>query len=160
MLSKSVTEDWGLISDDEAEELIKRLHMIGADAFMDEIQAKQLDMRAVGTAMGIDPGYEGATDENYKLVLRGVLPYILTKRRKLLRYNTIDDAAKLVSRSKKILVITGAGISTSLGIPDFRSKDTGFYAKLQALGMFDPTEVFDIHAFDQDPRYVLSIRKP
>lgn len=49
------------------------------------------------------------------------------------------------------MVITGAGISTSLGIPDFRSKNTGFYSRLLDMGYDDPEQVFDIHEFDRDP---------
>ena len=74
------------------------------------------------------------------------------KRRKLLQYNTIDDAAALLRRSHNVLVITGAGISTSLGIPDFRSKETGFYSKLLDRGINEPEEVFDIEEFDDNPR--------
>ncbi|EGP92083.1 uncharacterized protein MYCGRDRAFT_98741 [Zymoseptoria tritici IPO323] len=73
------------------------------------------------------------------------------KRKKLPQYNTIDDVAALIQRSNKIMVITGAGISTSLGIPDFRSKHTGFYSKLADIGYSEPEEVFDIHNFDEDP---------
>lgn len=50
-------------------------------------------------------------------------------------------------------------ISTSLGIPDFRSKDTGLYSKLEHLGLSDPQEVFDIHVFREDPRIFFSIAK-
>lgn len=52
-----------------------------------------------------------------------------------------------------------AQISTSLGIPDFRSKDTGLYSKLAHLGLSDPQEVFDIHVFREDPSIFFSIAK-
>jgi NAD-dependent SIR2 family protein deacetylase len=50
-------------------------------------------------------------------------------------------------------------ISTSLGIPDFRSKDTGLYSKLEHLGLSDPQEVFDINVFQEDPSIFFSIAK-
>lgn len=75
----------------------------------------------------------------------------LNKRLRLPQYKTIDDAAKLLQERKNIMVITGAGISTSLGIPDFRSKNTGFYSKLLDMGYSEPEQVFDIQNFDEDP---------
>jgi NAD-dependent deacetylase sirtuin 1 len=42
------------------------------------------------------------------------------KRKKLPNVNTIDDISKLIMESKNIVVITGAGVSVSCGIPDFR----------------------------------------
>lgn len=42
-----------------------------------------------------------------------------------------DHVGKLqefISKSKKILVLTGAGISTESGIPDYRSEGVGLYA--------------------------------
>jgi NAD-dependent histone deacetylase SIR2 len=81
----------------------------------------------------------------------------LKKRQKLSQFKTIDDAAKLINASKNVLVITGAGISTSLGIPDFRSKSTGFYTKLQAMGYEEPEEVFDLSTFDDNPSTFYSL---
>jgi len=46
---------------------------------------------------------------------------------------------------------TGAGISTSAGIPDFRSPDTGLYANLARLDLPYAEAVFDISYFRKNP---------
>ena len=53
------------------------------------------------------------------------------------------------------MVITGAGISTSLGIL-IRSSQ-GFYSMIQHLGLSDPQEVFDLDLFLNDPNIFYSI---
>lgn len=52
--------------------------------------------------------------------------------------------AELVRRRQPCVVLTGAGISTESGIPDFRSA-TGIWAK------YDPMEYASIGAFRRDP---------
>jgi len=50
--------------------------------------------------------------------------------------NTFDKIIKLIKTSKKTIVLTGAGISTESGLPDFRSKD-GFWTKNKPIQFQD-----------------------
>ena len=40
--------------------------------------------------------------------------------------------------AKKILILTGAGISVKSGIPDFRSPGTGLYDNIKKYGLSNP----------------------
>ncbi|XP_062376068.1 NAD-dependent protein deacetylase sirtuin-1 isoform X2 [Sardina pilchardus] len=75
------------------------------------------------------------------------------KRKKRKDINTLDDVVRLLQESKKVLVLTGAGVSVSCGIPDFRSRD-GIYARLAIdfPDLPDPQAMFDIEYFRRDPR--------
>lgn len=55
-------------------------------------------------------------------------------------------------RAKKIITMAGAGISTSAGIPDFRTPGTGLYDNLQKYNLPEPTAVFDIRFFRHNPQ--------
>ncbi|NVM53594.1 MAG: NAD-dependent deacylase [Candidatus Helarchaeota archaeon] len=57
----------------------------------------------------------------------------------------IEKAAKLIIESKYAIVLTGAGISTESGIPDFRSPGTGLWTKV------DPYEFGTATSFSQNP---------
>ena len=61
--------------------------------------------------------------------------------------------AELIRRRQPCVVLSGAGVSTESGIPDFRSP-TGLWAT------FDPLEYGSIDAFRRDPRKVWSFYKP
>ncbi|XP_003738863.1 NAD-dependent protein deacetylase sirtuin-1 [Galendromus occidentalis] len=67
--------------------------------------------------------------------------------------STLDDALHLLTTCRKIIVLTGAGVSVSCGIPDFRSSN-GIYARLRRdfPSLPDPQAMFDMTFFRQDPR--------
>ena len=75
------------------------------------------------------------------------------KRSKLPHINTLHDAATLLKSCRNIVIVTGAGISVSCGIPDFRSKD-GIYARLQVdyPDLPNPQAMFDIQYFSVNPK--------
>lgn len=47
--------------------------------------------------------------------------------------------------------MAGAGISCSAGIPDFRTKGTGLYSKLEKYGLPHPEAIFELDFFRNNP---------
>lgn len=75
------------------------------------------------------------------------------RRLELKSVHSIDHVVDLLRVSKNVIVLTGAGVSVSCGIPDFRSSD-GIYSKLakEYPNLPDPQSMFDIQFFNEDPR--------
>lgn len=67
---------------------------------------------------------------------------------------TVDRIANFVKDNPngKIIFMVGAGISTSCGIPDFRSPKTGLYHNLSKLNLPFAEAVFDIDFFKENPK--------
>lgn len=60
---------------------------------------------------------------------------------------------------KKIAFLTGAGTSTSAGIPDFRSPNGLFKQLQEKYNLSSPSEFFDIDTFYKNPEYFYEFSK-
>lgn len=66
----------------------------------------------------------------------------------------IEDAAELLRKAKRIVVLTGAGISSPSGIPDFRSEGSGLWAR------DEPMEVASLSTFRTSPERFFNWFRP
>lgn len=63
-------------------------------------------------------------------------------------------AARWLAEAQQAVALTGAGLSTPSGIPDFRSHDTGLWEN------YDPMEIATFHAFRHHPDRFFSWIRP
>ena len=66
----------------------------------------------------------------------------------------LEDAAELFRNAKRVVVLTGAGISTPSGIPDFRSEGTGLWSR------DEPMEVASLSTFRTHPERFFNWFRP
>ncbi|MDC7222544.1 MAG: silent information regulator protein Sir2, partial [Spirochaetales bacterium] len=64
-----------------------------------------------------------------------------------------------IDKAKKIIVFTGAGVSTNSGLPDFRGEG-GLYERVtEKYGLPYGEAIFDIGYFDRDPHPFFDLSK-
>ncbi|KAF9917651.1 NAD-dependent histone deacetylase sir2 [Linnemannia zychae] len=83
---------------------------------------------------------------------------VALRRKRLTNINTLEQVVELLKTSKRIMVLTGAGVSVSCGIPDFRSPN-GIYSRLQEFKLRNPQQMFDLSFFKRRPEIFYSFAK-
>lgn len=94
----------------------------------------------------VDPSEMGLVD---------LMKYLETKEppKQILSSVDLEGIVKLIKDKKATQIITmaGAGISTSAGIPDFRSPETGLYHNLEKYDLPNPQAIFTLDYFMMNP---------
>ncbi|KAF8513003.1 SIR2-domain-containing protein, partial [Hysterangium stoloniferum] len=147
-----------LWTDDNVRAMIVDVQEKGVDWWLNEYVARRgVSPRKLLLAFGLifvrnlnmpEPDF----DKTFK-ILKMTLMRIVRRRERLTKYNTIQDVVNLLQKSQRIMVLSGAGISVSSGIPDFRSKN-GLYQMLKSThehDLDDPQQMFDLEFFKQNP---------
>ncbi|KAJ2513278.1 NAD-dependent histone deacetylase sir2, partial [Coemansia sp. RSA 2049] len=146
---------------EEKEVIRNEAHTLGLCAFIEHyIMERQVSVRALLEVFVDAPVLELPIPDIQLLpLLRHQLVRFFRNRPKLPYVNTVDDVVGLLMKSKRIMVLTGAGVSVSCGIPDFRSP-TGIYTRLnEEFGLDDPQQMFDIECFREMPELFYSFAK-
>ncbi|KAJ8925862.1 hypothetical protein NQ315_009714 [Exocentrus adspersus] len=84
-----------------------------------------------------------------------------TEKVKVLDEVTVDGIINYIKNKncKNIITMAGAGISTSAGIPDFRSPGTGLYHNLKKYNLPNPQAIFELDFFQDNPRPFFELAK-
>ncbi|TYZ61994.1 hypothetical protein PybrP1_010902 [[Pythium] brassicae (nom. inval.)] len=105
-----------------------------------------LDVLGLGVSDGLAVDDDELWEAMFSMGIRLIQPAI-PSRQKLEHVNTLQDVADLLRAAKKVVILAGAGISVSCGIPDFRSEN-GIYSCM-----------FDIEFFRTNPRPFFAFAK-
>ncbi|KAG9017944.1 NAD-dependent histone deacetylase sir2 [Tulasnella sp. 427] len=160
--AEDYSEALQMFPDEEVERMINHLKEEGMVAWLREyVIHRAVPIRQLLLGLGVlltQPPKADIDDMTLLPLLKVCLTRILRRRERLPQYNTVDDVLSLLRTSKRIIILTGAGISVSCGIPDFRSAN-GLYATLNREGKYeldDPQQMFDIHYFKEHPEVFYS----
>mmetsp|Transcript_5114 Transcript_5114/g.7123 ORF Transcript_5114/g.7123 Transcript_5114/m.7123 type:complete len:323 (-) Transcript_5114:141-1109(-) len=97
------------------------------DGLADQVEKLDLKENDEGKTPELHPDVEGASDE-------------------------LKRVAKWIQSANNVVVLSGAGVSVSAGIPDFRTPGTGLYDNLQAYNLPFPEAVFDLGFYQSNPQ--------
>lgn len=161
-ISPDDTRERVSVSSEFSQEVVEFLVMSGTLLFISKyVLPGEHSVETLLSALGfplVKGTLDGVDERSTHLLLQVAIRHAKKSRRRLPAPRTLDEVAAAIIKSQNIIVVSGAGISTSLGIPDFRSDD-GLYAQLAHLGLQDPQEVFDIRTFRLDPAIFYSVAR-
>jgi len=138
--------------DEETKERMRsEAHELGFDAFM--MKYGHYSARSLISLFDVELPPSLDTYKNFELIplLKIIMARFNRRRQKLKTVNTIEDVVDLIKKSNNIIVLTGAGISVSCGIPDFRSEN-GVYSRLGEFDLDEPQQMFDLEYFKICPQ--------
>ncbi|KAI9477961.1 MAG: DHS-like NAD/FAD-binding domain-containing protein [Benjaminiella poitrasii] len=153
---------WEPYSDEEKEQLQEEVREKGLMKFIEKYLIQQSvavpKMLEVFNIYMHPKAAALASDIELLPILKSIITRFLRKRRRLENINTLEDVAEQLKGAHNIMIVTGAGVSVSCGIPDFRS-ETGIYSRLQEYELDDPQQMFDIEYFRETPEIFYSFAK-
>ncbi|CAF4042466.1 unnamed protein product [Rotaria magnacalcarata] len=85
-------------------------------------------------------------------LLESTHPKELSVEPPVLNSFNLASAAEYMANCSNIIIMCGAGISTSAGIPDFRSPGTGLYSRLEQYNLPFPEAIFELNYFRENPK--------
>ncbi|GAA99287.1 uncharacterized protein L969DRAFT_48203 [Mixia osmundae IAM 14324] len=149
----------------QIDELHAQLREIGMINFLRKYLRLERDSpgysaRQLLLAFGVLVPVSAEDDSNLRYVqmLKVTILRILRRRERRTDVSTLEDALRQIKTARNIIILSGAGVSTSCGIPDFRSSD-GIYAKLRDEGAYEldePQQMFDLQFFRHNPQVFYS----
>ncbi|KAF9921715.1 NAD-dependent histone deacetylase sir2 [Linnemannia zychae] len=146
---------------EEAEELLDDARMRGMDFVIRKYivsgryTAKKLLLLTVPDILEIPDHF---TEQDIIIAASDRIRRAIRKRKRIQHIHSLEHVVDLLKKSKRIMVLTGAGVSVSCGIPDFRSKD-GIYSRLSEFELDDPQQMFDLDFFRERPEIFYSFAR-
>jgi hypothetical protein len=124
-------EEFIPFSAEEISNLKSHARAVGTSLFIEEHVAKETPLLKLFHAFGFPYPFDDE-EVNPLLLFAKYLKVFCNRRVKLPHLNSLDDAVTLLKNAKNVIVLSGAGISVSCGIPDFRSEN-GLYSIISGI---------------------------
>mmetsp|Transcript_13149 Transcript_13149/g.39702 ORF Transcript_13149/g.39702 Transcript_13149/m.39702 type:complete len:666 (+) Transcript_13149:113-2110(+) len=129
------------------------LHTSDTEAWVRCQKAANVSPEDILSHLGLRLRHAGGPEEMWHLVAQVVAEFRrrLLPRERLAQPSTLDQAVALLGNARRIMVVSGAGISVAAGIPDFRSQHGVYQMVEEKFDLPDPQSLFDIDYFVHNP---------